>query len=95
MEQQERMEAYSSTVPTGVPLPYNDSGLLIQIVNVVMEGMDDTITQTTPLTQVSWSTPGIVATMDDMVLLVWLVKSMQEMGCQPYLGEQDAKIAGR
>jgi len=30
-----------------------------------------------------------------MVLLVRLVKSMREMGCEPYMGEQDAKIAGR
>jgi hypothetical protein len=60
-----------------------------------MEGMDGTITQTTLVTQVPRSTPGIVATMDDVVLLVWLVKSMQEMGCQPYFGEHDVEIAGR
>jgi hypothetical protein len=29
------------------------------------------------------------------VLLVRLVKSMREMGCQPYIGEQDAERAGR
>jgi len=34
-------------------------------------------------------------TMDSMVLLVRLVKSMREMGCEPYMGEQDAEIARR
>ncbi|XP_073267141.1 uncharacterized protein [Populus alba] len=33
--------------------------------------------------------------MDNVVPLVRLVKSMREMGCEPYMGEQDAKIAGR
>jgi len=29
------------------------------------------------------------------VLLVWLVKSIRELGCKPYMREQDAEIAGR
>jgi len=29
------------------------------------------------------------------VLLVRLVKSMREMGCKPYMGEQDAEVAMR
>jgi len=32
---------------------------------------------------------------DNVVLLVRLVKSMREMGCEPYMGEHDAEIAGR
>jgi hypothetical protein len=37
----------------------------------------------------------VSATTDNTVLLVRLVKSMREMGCEPYMGEYDAKIAGR
>ena len=34
-------------------------------------------------------------TTNSVVLLVRLVKSMREMGCEPYMGEQDSEIAGR
>jgi len=34
-------------------------------------------------------------TTDNVVHLVRLVKSMREMGCEPYSGEQDAEVAGR
>ena len=34
-------------------------------------------------------------TTGSVVLLVRLVKSMREMGCELYLGEQDAEIGGR
>jgi hypothetical protein len=57
-----------------VPPQYVDTGLLVQIVKEVMEGM---------------------AGSDNVVLLVRLVKSMREMGCEPYMGEHDAEIAGR
>jgi len=30
-----------------------------------------------------------------MVGLVCLIKIMREIGCEPFLGEQDAKIAAR
>jgi hypothetical protein len=78
-----------------VPPPYNDPRLLVQIVKVVMECMAGFTAQRTPITQVTRSTLGIVATTDNVVLLVRLVKSMREMGCQPYIGEQDAERAGR
>jgi len=32
---------------------------------------------------------------DNVVTLVWIVKSMRELGCEPFLGEPDAEIAGR
>jgi hypothetical protein len=89
------MEAHPSTVPTGVPSSYNDLGLLVQIVKAVMEGMADSMTQATLTTQIPRITPGIVATTNNVVLLVWLVKSMREMGYKPYMGEHDAEIAGR
>jgi branched-subunit amino acid transport protein len=27
---------------------------------------------------------------DNVIALVWTVKSMRELGCEPFLGEQDA-----
>jgi len=33
--------------------------------------------------------------LDNVMLLVRLVKSMREMGYEPYMGEHDAEIAGR
>jgi hypothetical protein len=32
---------------------------------------------------------------NDVVQLVCLVKSMREMGCEPYSGEQNAEVVGR
>jgi len=94
-EQQERTKAHPLTIPTGVPSPYTDLGLLVQIVKAVMEGMVGSTTQATPVTQIPWTTPGIVATTDNVVLLIWLVKSMSEMGYESYIGKKDAEIAGR
>ncbi|KAL9400951.1 hypothetical protein Peur_004800 [Populus x canadensis] len=95
MEQRERPEAQPSTVPTGVPPQYVDAGLLVQIVKAVMEGMANSVAQTTPTTQNPPAAPTTSMTMDNVVPLVRLVKSMREMGCEPYMGEQDAEIAGR
>ena len=93
--QQERSEAQPSTIPTGVAPQYVDPGFLVQIVKAVMEGMAGSATQTTPTTQVPLVAPATNVTMDNVVPLVRLVKSMREMGCEPYMGEQDAEIAGR
>jgi hypothetical protein len=60
-----------------------------------MDGMTDSATQTTLIIQIPQATPVPDMTMDSMVLLVRLVKSMREMGCEPYMGEQDAEIARR
>ena len=32
---------------------------------------------------------------DNVVTLVWIVKSMRELGCERFLGEPDAEIVGR
>jgi len=32
---------------------------------------------------------------DNVIALVRNIKSMRELGCEPFLGEQDAEIAGR
>jgi hypothetical protein len=94
-EQQGRSEAQPSTIPTGVPPQYVDAGLLVQIVKAVMEGMAGSATQTTPTTQIPQAAPMTSMTTDNVVPLVRLVKSMREMGCELYMGEQDAEIAGR
>ncbi|XP_052302021.1 uncharacterized protein LOC112323659 [Populus trichocarpa] len=94
-EQQERSEAQPSTIPTGVLPQYVDAGLLVQIVKAVMEGMTGSATQTTPTTQIPQAAPMTSMTTDNVVPLVRLVKSMREMGCEPYMREQDAEITGR
>ena len=86
-EQQERSEAQPSTIPTGVPPQYIDAGLLVQIVKAVMEGMAGSTTKTTPTTQIPQAAPLTSMTTDNVVPLVRLVKSMREMGCEPYMGE--------
>jgi hypothetical protein len=60
-----------------------------------MEGVVGSTTQAPPTTQIPWTTLGIVATPNNMVLLVRLVKSMGEMGCELYMGEHYDEIVGR
>jgi hypothetical protein len=60
-----------------------------------MEGMASSATQTTPTTQIPQVAPVTGMTMDNLVLLVRLVKSTREMGCEPYMREQDVEIAWR
>jgi len=78
-----------------VPPQYIDARLLVQIVKAVMKGMVGSATQTTPTTHIPQAAPVTSTTTDNVVPLVRLVKSMREMGCEPYMGEQDAEIAGR
>jgi hypothetical protein len=61
----------------------------------MMEGMAGLVTQTTPATQIPQVALVNGTTMDSVMLLVRLVKSMREMDCEPYMGEQDAEIAER
>jgi len=60
-----------------------------------MEGIAGSATQTTPTTQIPQAAPMTSMTTDNVVPLVRLIKNMREMGCEPYMGEQDAEIAGR
>jgi len=94
-EQQERSEAQPSTISTSVPPQYVDARLLIHIVKAMMKGMAGSATQTTPAMQIPQAAPATGTTTDNVVLLVQLVKSMREMGCEPYMGEQDAEMARR
>jgi hypothetical protein len=56
--------------------------------------MADSTIQATPAMQIPQTAPMNVATMDIVVLLVRLIKSMREMGCEPYIREQDPEIVG-
>jgi len=56
--------------------------------------MADSTIQATPAMQIPQTAPMNVATMDIVVLLVQLIKSMREMGCEPYIREQDPEIVG-
>ena len=58
-----------------------------------MKGMASSTTQTTPAMQIAQAAPVNGTTMNVVVLLVRLVKSIREIGCEPYMGEQDAEIA--
>lgn len=85
--QQKRLEAQPMIVPMGMPPQYVDPYLLVQIVKAVMEGMDGFTKKATPTTHIPQVAPRSVMTTNNMVLLVWVVKSTREMGCELYLGE--------
>jgi hypothetical protein len=57
-----------------------------------MKGMVGSATQTTFAMQILQAAPVIGMTTNNVVLLV---KSMREMDCEPYIGEQYAEMAGR
>jgi hypothetical protein len=57
-----------------------------------MEGMASSATQTTPAMHIPQAALVTGMTTKNVVLLV---KSMREMGCESYMGEQDAEMAGR
>jgi hypothetical protein len=39
--------------------------------------------------------PMITAHVDNVIALVWIMKSMREMGCGPCMRDQDAKVVSR
>jgi hypothetical protein len=93
----ERVEEPPQTTPAGPSISYVDPMLLAQLVKAVMEGMANAATPmpAPPLAPIKPTVSKAVTATNDMVHLVHLVKSMREMGCEPYSGEQDAKVAGR
>jgi hypothetical protein len=68
--------------PVAAPAPYTNPIFLAQVVRVVIESMSGTA----PVTLVS---------SDNITVLVRTVKNMRELGCEAFLGEQDAEITGR
>jgi hypothetical protein len=71
--------------------------LLAQIVKAIMEGMANAATPmpASPPAPIIPTVLEAATTTNDVVHLVCLVKSMREMGCEPYSGEQNAEVAGR
>jgi hypothetical protein len=93
---QEQVEVPPQTTPVGPSVSYVDPMLLAQLVKAVMEGMaNDATPMPAPLPVPIIPTISEAATAtNDAVHLVRLVKSMREIGCEPYSGEQNAEVAG-
>jgi len=77
---------------TWVSTLYVDPRFLVQIVKAIIKGMTNTTPHIVSTTPTPLVTLEIYAT-TYVVLLVWLVKSMREMGYKPYMGEQYVEIA--
>jgi len=85
----ERVEEAPQTTPAGPSVSYVDPMLLAQLVKAVMEGMANAATSmpAPPPAPIIPTVSEAATTTNDMVQLVRLVKSMREMGCEPYSGE--------
>jgi len=59
----------------------------------VIEAMPGASAPTMPIVLIIQATPVAMIKADSVVTLVRIVKSMRELGCEPFLGEPDAKIA--
>lgn len=70
----------------GVLTSYVDYTFLEQIVRVVVASMFNVMTL---------ATLAALTTINRVVGLVCLMKNMRDMGCEPFLGEQDVEIVGR
>jgi hypothetical protein len=71
--------------------------LLAQLVKAVMEGMVNAATPmpAPPPVPIIPTVSEAATAINDVIQLVRLVKSMREIGCEPYSGEQNAEVAGR
>ena len=65
------------------PTPYVDPTLLTKLMRATIKGIT------------SVSAPIVTTPTNNVIALVWIVKSMREMGCKPFLKEQDIEIVGR
>jgi len=85
----ERVEEPPQTIPAGPSISYVYPVLLAQLVKATMEGMANAvIPMPTPSpTPIIPTVSEVVTATNDVVHLVRLVKSMREMGCEPYSGE--------
>jgi hypothetical protein len=93
----ERVEEPPQTTPAGLSVSYVDPMLLAQLVKAIMEGMANAATpmQAPSPAPIIPTISEAAPTTNDVVHLVRLVKSIREMGCEPYSGEQNAEVAGR
>lgn len=72
--------------PVGTPAPHIDSSFLEHIIRAVVVGMSSVAALAALVS---------LKPINNMVRLVCLMKIIREIGCEPFLGEQDAKIAAR
>jgi hypothetical protein len=64
-------------------------------VRALIEAMPHILVPAPLIAQIAQVLPVAPALKDSVVTLVWVVKSMQELGCELFLGEPDAEIACR
>jgi hypothetical protein len=81
--------------PAAVPTLHVDPLFIAQIVRVVIKAMSSALAPTIPIAPTVQAAPATTTKADNVVTLVRIVKSIRELGCEPFLGEPDAEIAGR
>jgi hypothetical protein len=79
--------------PVAAPAPYTYPVFLAQVVRAVIESMSGTTVPVAPAPPPA--APITLVSSDNITLLVRTVKNMRELGCEAFLGEQDAEITGR
>jgi len=57
--------------------------------------MNNVLTLVALTSPVVLTTPMVTTPMDSVVALVQIVKSIREIGCKPFIRDQDTKIVGR
>jgi hypothetical protein len=61
----------------------------------MVDTMNNALALVALISLVVLTTPMVTTPMDSVVTLVQIVKSMREMGCKPFIRDQDTKIIGR
>ena len=101
VSQPKRAEQQGHTVvPLPVALmrastPYADPIFFARIVKAVMENIGNALASILPVALVMPPTLVVMKPIDHVVALIWILKSMREMGYEPFLRDQNAKIIGR
>jgi hypothetical protein len=94
-QRQEVVPPATTPAPAAVPTLHVDPLFIAQIVRAVIEAMPGASAPTIPVAPAVQAVPAATTKADNVVTLVRIVKSMRELGCEPFLGEPDAEIAGR
>jgi hypothetical protein len=94
-QRQEVVPPATTPAPATVPTLHVDPLFIAQIVKAVIEAMPGASAPTIPVAPAVQTAPAATKKADNVVTLVRIVKSMRELGCEPFLGEPDAEIAGR
>jgi len=84
------MAPATTPAPAAVPTLHVNPLFIAQIVRAGIEAMLGASALTIPIALAVQA-----AKADNVVTLVQIVKSMRELGCEPFLGEPDPEIAGR